>query len=102
MLYIIFYFQVHQPFRINKYKVFDIKERVDYFDEDLNRYIFNKVSERCYLPANKLFKNLIESSDGRFKISFSITGTFVEQAKRYRPDVFESFLDLVKTEGLNY
>jgi len=100
MLYIIFYFQVHQPFRINKYKVFDIKERVDYFDEDLNRYIFNKVSERCYLPANKLFKNLIESSDGRFKISFSITGTFVEQAKRYRPDVFESFLDLVKTGGV--
>jgi alpha-amylase len=100
MLYIIFYFQVHQPFRINKYKVFDIKERVDYFDEDLNKYVFNKVSERCYLPANKLFKNLIESSDGRFKISFSITGTFVEQAKRYRPDVFESFLDLVKTGGV--
>jgi len=100
MLYVIFYFQVHQPFRINKYKVFDIKEKVDYFDEDLNKYIFNKVSERCYLPANKLFKNLIESSDGRFKISFSITGTFVEQAKRYRPDVFESFLDLVKTGGV--
>jgi len=100
MLYIIFYFQVHQPFRINKYKVFDIKERVNYFDEDLNKYVFNKVSERCYLPANKLFKDLIENSDGRFKISFSITGTFVEQAKRYRPDVFESFLDLVKTGGV--
>jgi alpha-amylase len=100
MLYIIFYFQVHQPFRINKYKVFDIKERVNYFDEDLNKYVFNKVSERCYLPANKLFKDLIENSDGRFKISFSITGTFVEQAKKYRPDVFESFLDLVKTGGV--
>jgi len=100
MLYIIFYFQVHQPFRINKYKVFDIKERINYFDEDLNKYVFNKVSERCYLPANKLFKDLIENSDGRFKISFSITGTFVEQAKRYRPDVFESFLDLVKTGGV--
>jgi len=100
MLYIIFYFQVHQPFRINKYKVFDIKERVNYFDEDLNKYVFYKVSERCYLPANKLFKDLIENSDGRFKISFSITGTFVEQAKRYRPDVFESFLDLVKTGGV--
>jgi alpha-amylase len=100
MLYIIFYFQVHQPFRINKYKVFDIKDSVDYFDEDLNRYIFNKVSERCYLPANKLFKDLIEVSDGRFKITFSITGTFIEQAKKYRPDIYESFLDLVKTGGV--
>jgi len=100
MLYIIFYFQVHQPFRINKYKVFDIRDSVNYFDEDLNRYVFNKVSERCYLPANKLFKDLISSSDGRFKISFSITGTFIEQAKKYRPDVLESFLDLVKTGGV--
>jgi len=100
MLYIIFYFQVHQPFRINKYKVFDIKNSVAYFDEDLNRHIFNKVSERCYLLTNKLFKELIEISDGRFKISFSITGTFIEQAKKYRPDVYESFLDLVQTGGV--
>ncbi|PMP67861.1 MAG: alpha-amylase [Thermodesulfobacterium geofontis] len=100
MLYIIFYFQVHQPFRISKYKIFDIKDLVVYFDEELNKYIFNKVSERCYLPANNLFKELIEASDGRFKISFSITGTFIEQAKKYRPDVYESFLDLVKTGGV--
>ena len=100
MLYIIFYFQVHQPFRINKFKVFDIKNSVAYFDEDLNRHIFNKVSERCYLLTNKLFKELIEISDGRFKISFSITGTFIEQAKKYRPDVYESFLDLVQTGGV--
>ncbi|MBO8143959.1 MAG: alpha-amylase [Thermodesulfobacterium sp.] len=100
MLYIIFYFQVHQPFRINKYKVFDIKNSVAYFDEDLNRHIFNKVSERCYLLTNKLFKELIEISDGRFKISFSITGTFIEQAKKYRPDIYKSFLDLVQTGGV--
>lgn len=97
MLYIIFYFQVHQPLRINKYKIFDINKNTKYFDETLNQKIFDKVSERCYLPANSLFKNLIETSEGRFRISFSITGTFIEQAKKFRPDVYESFLDLVKT-----
>ncbi len=100
MLYIIFYFQVHQPFRINKYKVFDINESVAYFDEELNRFVFNKVSEKCYLPANALFKELIETFEGQFKISYSITGTFIEQAKAYRPDVYDSFLDLVKTGGV--
>ncbi|MCD6489681.1 MAG: glycoside hydrolase family 57 protein [Thermodesulfobacterium sp.] len=100
MLYIIFYFQVHQPFRIRKYKFFDIKNSTTYFDEDLNRNIFNKVSEKCYFPANKLFKELIETSDGRFKISFSITGTFIEQAKKYCPDVYQSFLDLIQTGGV--
>ncbi len=97
MLYIIFYFQVHQPFRVNKYTVFDIGSSKNYFDEVLNRNVFNKVADKCYIPANELFGELIELSDGVFKISYSITGTFIEQAKKYRPDVYQSFLDLVKT-----
>ncbi len=100
MLYIIFYFQVHQPFRVSKYSFFDIGSNKSYFDEELNRYVFNKVSEKCYLPANQLFKDLILASEGRFKISYSITGTFLEQAKLYRPEVFDSFLDLFKTGGV--
>ncbi len=100
MLYIIFYFQIHQPLRINKYKIFDINKKTDYFDETLNQHIFNKVAEKCYIPANKLFKNLVEISEGRFRISFSITGTFIEQAKKYRPDVHESFLELIKTGAI--
>lgn len=73
MLYIIFYFQVHQPFRVSKYSFFDIGTSKSYFDEELNRFVFNRVAEKCYLPANQLFKELILRSEGRFKISYSIT-----------------------------
>lgn len=100
MLYIVFYFQVHQPFRVRKYKIFDVNKGLDYFDDELNKKIFIKVSERCYLPANDLFKRLILTSEGRFKISYSLTGTFIEQAKQFYPKVFESFLELVKTGGV--
>lgn len=100
MLYICFYFQVHQPYRLQKYHFFDIGTNKPYFDEELNKYIFNKVSERCYLPTNNLLKELIWKSEGRFKVSFSITGTFLEQAKVYRPEVFNSFLELYQTGGV--
>jgi alpha-amylase len=100
MLYIIFYFQVHQPFRVSKYSFFDIGTSKSYFDEELNRFVFNKVAEKCYFPANQLFKELILRSEGRFKISYSITGTFLEQAKNYRPEVFESFIELLQTGGV--
>ncbi len=100
MLYIVFYFQVHQPFRVSKYSFFDIGSSKSYFDEELNRYVFNKVAERCYLPANEMFKNLILRGEGLFRISYSITGTFIEQAKLYRPEVYESFLDLYQTGGV--
>lgn len=100
MLYIIFYFQVHQPFRVKNFNVLKTKSTVEYFDDSLNAAIFNKVAEKCYLPANALFKELIERSDGRFKVSYSLTGTFIEQAKKFRPEVLHSFLDLVKTGGV--
>lgn len=100
MLYLIFYFQVHQPYRISKYQFFDIGTNKSYFDEELNSYIFNKVAERCYLPTNALIKDLILESEGLFKVSYSITGTFLEQAKLYRPEVYSSFLELYQTGGV--
>ncbi|MFN3406691.1 MAG: glycoside hydrolase family 57 protein [Caldimicrobium sp.] len=100
MLYVIFYFQVHQPFRLSKYHFFDIGTDKSYFEEELNRHIFNKVADKCYLPTNSLFAQLIHQSEGRFKISYSLTGTFIEQAKLYRPEIYKSFLELYQTGGV--
>ncbi|QER42892.1 alpha-amylase [Thermodesulfobacterium sp. TA1] len=97
MLYIIFYFQVHQPFRVKRFNFVTLNQGSDYFNDELNAAVFNRVAEKCYLPTNKLFKELIERADGRFKIAYSLTGTFIEQAKKFRPEVLKSFIDLVKT-----
>ncbi len=91
MLHIVFYFQVHQPYRLRQYRVTDIGKSNHYFDEELNRNIINKVSDKCYIPANNLLLELIEKYEGAFKVSFSITGTLIEQLRQYRPDVLDSF-----------
>ena len=69
----------------------------DYFDSIKNIEILNKVSEKCYLPANEMFYNLIKRYDGDFKISFSLSGVFLEQIETWRPDVLDSFKKLVDT-----
>jgi alpha-amylase len=49
------YFEVHQPMRLNRFSVFNIGNNNDnsiYFDQKLNRDIFEKVAKKCYLPAN--------------------------------------------------
>src|SRR5690606_39529231 len=56
-----------------------------------------KVSEKCYLPMNALFLRLIEKYEGKFKVSFSISGTALDQFEAYAPDVLESFQKLVAT-----
>jgi alpha-amylase len=92
-----FYFQVHQPFRLRPYSFFDIGRNHFYEDDQKNREVMNKVAEKCYLPANRKMLDLINRYQGRFKISYSISGTAIEQFEKYRPDVLQSFIDLANT-----
>ncbi len=107
MVSICFYFQVHQPYRIRKYSVFDIGRRRDYFNDTSNLNLNNqkillKVARKCYLPANKLMLDLIRRTDGKFKISYSITGTVLEQFEEYAPEVLQSFKDLADTGSVEF
>jgi len=97
MTSICMYFQVHQPFRLSKYSFFDIGSKKGYFDERRNKEVFDKVTKKCYLPANQVLKELIEQHDGKFRVSFSITGVFVDQCLKYNPKVLESFIELFDT-----
>ena len=90
-----FYFQVHQPFRLRHYTVFDRSPR--YFDEFKNASVCRKVANKCYLPANRLLLDVIRRLEGRFKISYSITGVVLEQFKKYCPEVMSTFDALVET-----
>ena len=92
-----FYFQVHQPFRLKPYRFFDIGEDHYYWNDYLNRNVIRKVAQKCYLPMNSLLLELIQRYQGRFKVAFSISGTFLDQMEEYAPDVLESFQRLVAT-----
>jgi len=95
---ICFYFQVHQPYRLKKlYRFFDIGSDHYYYDDYANRSIMRKVAEKCYLPTNKVLLDLINEYGSRFKISFSLSGTFIDQMEAYAPDVLESFKALART-----
>ena len=91
------YFQVHQPARLRLYRFFDIGKDSHYYDDFANRTILRRVAQKCYLPMNALLLDLIEANKGAFKVSFSISGTVLEQFDRYAPEVIESFRKLAQT-----
>ncbi|MFH1642134.1 MAG: glycoside hydrolase family 57 protein [Nanoarchaeota archaeon] len=97
MVSICFYFQVHQPFRLRKYPVFDIGNKNDYFDDHKNEQVLRKVLDKCYLRTNKLILDLINKSDGKFKVSYSMSGVVLEQFENHCPEIIDSFRQLVDT-----
>lgn len=92
-----FYFQVHQPYRLRHYTFFDIGRSHFYEDEQANRSILRKVTEKCYLPMNALLLKLIHKHGDKFRISFSLSGVVMDQFEAYAPEVIQSFRDLVST-----
>ncbi|MFC1781750.1 alpha-amylase, partial [Planctomycetota bacterium] len=90
-----FYFQVHQPVRLRHYTVFDKNDT--YFDNHKNSSICRKVANKCYLPANRLLLDLIRRFDGKFRISYSITGILLEQFQHFCPEVMSTFDALART-----
>ena len=92
-----FYFQVHQPFRLRRYRFFDIGNDHYYYDDYNNEEIIKRMAERCYLPANKLILEMIKENNGAFKVAYSISGIALEQMELYVPEVVDSFRELAKT-----
>ncbi|HDQ16678.1 MAG TPA: alpha-amylase, partial [Candidatus Vogelbacteria bacterium] len=98
---ICFYFQVHQPYRLKKFRIFDIGQKGEYFNDDSgtdldNKFILKKVADKCYRPMNNLLLELLKKYPD-FKISFSFSGITLEQLEKDAPDVLDLFKKMVDT-----
>jgi alpha-amylase len=100
MASVCFYFQVHQPYRLRRYSVFDSDPF--YFDNEANRAICEKVAAKCYRPATRKLLDLVRRHEGRFRISFAITGTALEQFRQWTPDVVDLFRELAETGACEF
>lgn len=100
MASVCFYFQVHQPFRLRRYSVFD--NDPFYFDNDANREILLKVADKCYRPATAKILDLVKRHEGRFRVSYAISGVCLEQLEKWAPDVIDLFKELADTGACEF
>ena len=102
VLDIIFYFQIHQPYRLNW--VYPFSDMADpdnkYINYELTEKVFNKVSDKCYIPATNIILDLLEEYPD-FKVVYSITGVALDQMKMFRPDVYSLFSSFKKFVATN-
>ena len=106
---IVLVFEVHQPHRIKKnffwenkfFKRVKKKELFDYyFDQLINREVFQRACRKCYFPSNQILLDLIDKhkrEKKRVKVSFSISGVFLEQCEMFNKDLLETFKQLAQT-----
>jgi alpha-amylase len=106
MASVCFYFQVHQPYRLRRYRVFDIGKNHQYWNDSSptnlnNERILQKVAEKCYLPANRLMLGLLERHP-EFRLSYSLSGVLLEQLEQFSPETLRSFKALAQTGRVEF
>ncbi|MGB9674549.1 MAG: glycoside hydrolase family 57 protein [Nanopusillaceae archaeon] len=94
MVNLVFYFHAHQPRRIRYYSFFDIGSK-NYFNDELNKRILDRVVMKSYKPALEMFYDAITKYD--LKFSFSISGTLIEQLEQYHPEIIDLWRELINT-----
>ncbi|MEI6223069.1 MAG: polysaccharide deacetylase family protein, partial [bacterium] len=80
-----FYFQVHQPYRLSDCSFFNGPEHTNYFDGPQtcrNETVFNKVADKCYIPATEMFLDLVKKNKS-LKLTYSLSGVFLEQCEEF-------------------
>ena len=90
-------FQIHQPFRLKRYRFFNISNDHYYYDDYANESYIRRMAETSYLPANMILAEIIKEFKDKFRVSFSISGTALDQFELYAPDVLKSFRALAAT-----
>ena len=94
------YLHIHQPLRYREYSIFDVSNNSNYYEDDYysrqsNERIFRKVADKSYRPMLSLLEANMKKYPA-FKVSFSITGTWIEQAEKWAPELISQIRDMVK------
>lgn len=92
------YLHIHQPYRLKEFGLEELGHETGYFsaDTDLNREVFDKIAQKSYFPMLKLIKTLL-AKEPTFKIAFSITGVWLEQAQQFQPKMITLLRSILET-----
>ena len=79
-------FRLHEPFRLSP-------DGETFLWDGKNQALFAQRAEKCYIPTTRLLADLVRTHID-FKISYAISGTFLEQAALYQPEVITALQEL--------
>ncbi|MDE7387503.1 MAG: glycoside hydrolase family 57 protein [Muribaculaceae bacterium] len=99
---ICFNFQIHQPFRLKRYRFFDIGNDHYYYDDFANDDIITRIAERSYIPAARTLLNMINEPGSKFRCSISVTGVALEQCEQYVPELIDLLKQLAATGKVEF
>ena len=99
---ICFCFQMHAPYRLKRYRFFDIGKDHYYYDDMATDEYVEWLVNTSYMPLCKTIQEMIRLSKGKFHCAISISGTLLESFEQFAPEMIDVLKVLAETKSVEF
>ena len=99
---ICFCFQMHSPYRLKRYRFFEIGNDHYYYDDMATEEHINWLVETSYMPLCQTIRDMINLSKGKFHCALSVSGTMIEMFEQFNPEMIDILKELAGTKCVEF
>lgn len=99
---ICFCFQMHSPYRLKRYRFFEIGHDHYYYDDMATEEHVNWLVQTSYLPLCYTLRDMINLSKGKFHCALSVSGTMIEMFEQFNPEMIDILKELAATKCVEF
>ena len=97
-----FCFQFHAPYRLKRYRFFEIGQDHYYYDDMQTEENISWLVEKSYMPLCQTLKEMIQFSHGKFHCALSVSGILLDMFQQYAPEMIDLFKELAQTKCVEF
>ena len=99
---ICFCIQMHAPYRLKRYRFFEIGHDHYYYDDMATEEHVNWLVETSYMPLCQTIRDMISLSKGKFHCAISVSGTMIEMFEQFNPEMIDILKELAATKCVEF
>lgn len=97
-----FCFQMHAPYRLKRYRFFDIGQDHYYYDDMQTEDQISWLAQTSYLPLLNNIKDMVEMSHKKFHCGLAVSGVMLEMLEQFAPEVIDVMKELADTKAVEF
>jgi len=99
---ICFCFQMHAPYRLKRYRFFEIGHDHYYYDDMATEEYITWLTQTSYMPLCNTIREMIKLSKNRFHCALAVSGTMLELFEQYVPEMIDVLKELAESKCVEF
>ena len=97
-----FCFQMHVPYRLKRYRFFDIGHDHYYYDDIQTEEHLQWLVNTSYMPLCNTLSHMIKLSKGKFHCAIAVSGATLEMFEQFAPEMIDALKELAATKCVEF